>query len=141
MMPTENTSTEEVVFKPTYPWRIKMTVFLYPVGIAAMLFFLYLAVASGKIIPYAVYAFIFAFTIFSMPLVIFREVRFGEEVIIMKRYFLPRRTIRYADVVELNPRGLVVKRGGIPLVNVQNRAEFEKIVKRLVAQHKIKLKK
>jgi hypothetical protein len=36
---------------------------------------------------------------------------------------------------------LVAKRGGIPLANVENRAEFEKIIRKLVAQHKIKLMK
>jgi len=35
----------------------------------------------------------------------------------------------------------VAKRGGIPLTNVENRSEFEKIIRRLVAQRKIKLRK
>ena len=140
MTPKDNPTNDELVFKPVYPARIKMTVFLYPVGVLAMLFFLFMAFATGKYFPYAVYAFIFAFTIFSMPMVIFREARFGETGIILKRYFLPRRVIHYTDVVELNARGLVAKRGGVPLVNVQNRAEFEKMVRKMASQRKFKLK-
>lgn len=141
MTPTEKPANEEMVFKPQYPGRIKITIYLYPIGILAMLFFIYMAVATGKLLPYGIYAFIFAFTFFSMPMMLFREVRFEENGIIVKRYFRLRRVIQYADVVDLTPRGLVAKRGGIPLVNVQNRAEFEKMVKRLASQRKIKLHK
>ncbi len=73
-------------------------------------------------------------------MIIFREARFGE-VITLKRYFLPRRIIHYEDVVDLTTRGLVAKHGGIPLANVLNRSDFEKIIKRLAAQQKITLKK
>ena len=135
-----NPTTEEVVFKPQYPTRVRLSVYLYPIGIIACIFFIFLAVISRSVFPDIIYAFVFGFIILTMPMIIFREVRFGD-VIILKRYFLLRRIIRYEDVVELTPRGLVAKHGGIPLANVQNRAEFEKIIKRLVAQHKIKLKK
>jgi hypothetical protein len=130
---------EDIVFKPLYPLRIRMTVVLYPIGIIACIFFIFMAV-TRSIIPNIIYAFIFGFTVLSMPMIIFREARFGE-VITIKRYFLPRRIIRYEDVVDFTPRGLVAKRGGIPLANVQNYSEFEKIIKRLVAQHKVILKK
>ena len=139
MTPT-NPSHEDLVFKPQYPMRIRMSVFLYPIGVIACIFFIFMAVISRSIFPYIIYAIIFGFTVLSMPMIIFREVRFGE-VITLKRYFLPRRIIHYEDVVDLTLRGLVAKHGGIPLANVQNRPEFEKIIKRLVAQHKINLKK
>ncbi len=55
------------------------------------------------------------------------------------------KVVRLADRLDLKqivpPRGLVAKHGGIPLSNVQNRAYFEKIIKKLVTQHRIKLKK
>ncbi len=140
MASSNSTAREEVVFKPQYPMRIRMSVVLYPIGVVACIFFIFMAIASSRIFPYIIYAFIFGFTVLSMPMIIFREARFGEGITI-KRYFLPRRIIHYEDVVDLTPRGLVAKRGGIPLANVQNRAEFEKIINRLVAQHKIKLKK
>lgn len=140
MTSSKNPTSEELVFKPQYPLRIRMSVFLYPIGVIACIFFIFMAISSSKIFPYILYAFIFGFTVLSMPMIIFREVRFGN-VITVKRYFLPRRTIQYEDVVDLTLRGLVAKRGGIPLVNVQNRSEFEKIIKRLAAQHKITLKK
>jgi hypothetical protein len=139
-MTTTNTKNTEIIFKPQYPFRVRLSVYLYPIGVIACLFFSYMAIVSRSILPYAIYAFIFAFTIFSMPMIIFREARFGEQITI-QRYFLPRRIIRYEDVVDFTLRGLVAKRGGIPLANVQNRTEFEKIIKRLVAQHKIKLNK
>lgn len=140
MTTTNNPAGEEIVFKPQYPLRIRITVYLYPIGIIACIFFIIMAVVSRSIFPYIIYAFIFGFTVLSMPMILFREVRFGE-VITVKRYFLPRRVIQYADVVDFTLRGLVANHGGIPLSNVQNRSEFEKIIKRLVAQHRIKLKK
>ena len=140
MAPLNKSSMEELVFKPVYPMRVRLTVFLYPIGIIACIFFIYLAISSRSIFPNIIYAFIFGFTSLSMPMILFREVRFGD-VITLKRYFLPRRIIRYEDVVDFTPRGLVAKHGGIPLSNIQNRADFEKIIKKLVAQHRIKLKK
>jgi hypothetical protein len=139
-MPASTQNSQEIVFKPHYPLRIRMTVYLYPIGVLAFIFFSYMAIVSRSIIPYAIYAFIFAFTIFSMAMILFREARFGEHIT-LKRYFLPNRIIRYEDVVDFNLRGLVARRGGIPLANVENRAEFEKIIKRLISLHKIKLKK
>jgi hypothetical protein len=131
---------EEIIFKPQYPLRIRMSVVLYPIGVLACIFFIFMAFVSRSVFPYVIYAIIFGFTVMSMPMIIFREARFGE-VITIKRYFLPPRIIHYEDVVDFNPRGLVAKRGGLPLVNIQNRLEFEKIIKRLVAQHRITLKK
>ena len=139
MASSNSTNPEEIVFKPQYPMRIRLSVVLFPIGVIACIFFIFMAVARS-ILPNIIYAFIFGFTVLSMPMIIFREARFGK-VITLKRYFLPRRIIHYEDVVDLTLRGLVAKRGGIPLANVQNRADFEKIIKRLVTQHKIKLKK
>ncbi len=140
MAPLNKSSMEELVFKPVYPLRVRFTVFLYPIGIIACIFFIYLAISSRSVFPNIIYAFIFGFTTLSMPMILFREVHFGD-VITLKRYFLPHRIIRYEDVVDFTPRGLVAKHGGIPLSNIQNRADFEKIIKKLVAQHRIKLKK
>ena len=140
MASSNSTPREEIVFKPQYPRRIRMTVVLYPIGVIACIYFIFMAFVSRSIFPYIIYAIIFGFTVLSMPMILFREVRFGE-VITIKRYFLPRRIIHYEDVVDLTLRGLVAKRGGIPLSNVQNRSEFEKIIKRLVAQRKLTLKK
>ncbi len=131
---------EELVFKPQYTMRIRMSVVLYPIGVIACIFFIFMAIASSKIFPYILYAFIFGFTVLSMPMIVFREAHFGD-VITIKRYFLPRRIIRYEDVVDLTQRGLVAKRGGIPLVGVQNRSEFDKIINKLGARRKITLKK
>jgi hypothetical protein len=140
MASPNNTSPNELVFKPVYPTRVRLSIFLYPVGIIACIFFIYLALVSRSVFPNIIYAFIFGFTTLTMPMILFREVRFGD-AIILKRYFRLNKIIRYEDVVDFTPRGLVAKHGGIPLANVQNRAEFEKIIKRLVSQHKISLKK
>ncbi|MGD0750528.1 MAG: hypothetical protein ABSA23_03885 [Anaerolineales bacterium] len=140
MASTNDSTREENVFKPHYPLRIRMSVILYPIGVVACIFFIYMAIASHAIIPYAIYAIIFGFTVLSMPMIIFREVRFGE-TIILKRYFLPPRIIQYEDVTDFTLRGLVARHGGIPLANVQNRSEFEKIIRRLVARNKINFKK
>jgi hypothetical protein len=139
MMPIQGPAREDIVFKPRYPMRIRISVYLYPIGIIACIFFIFMTIYSRSFI-YAIYAFIFGFTVLSMPLVIFREVRFGE-AILLKRFFMPSCIIQYEDVTDFTLRGLVAKHGGIPLANLQNRADFEKIIMRLVAQHKIHLKK
>ena len=135
-----NSLRPEIVFKPRYPFRIRMSVYLYPIGVMACIFFVIMAIISRSVFPYVIYAIIFGFTVLSMPMIIFREVHFGE-AIVLKRYFLPARIIQYEDVTDFTMRGLVAKHGGISLANLQNRAEFEKIIKRLVAQHRLTLKK
>ncbi len=140
MAPSSAGSSDEVIFKPEYPARVRLTIFLYPLGILACVFFILMAITSKSIFPNLIFDFIFGCTSLSMPMILFREVRFGD-VITLKRYFLPRRIIRYEDVVSLTPRGLVAKHGGIPTANIINRADFEKIIKRLANQHKIKLSK
>ncbi len=140
MNPSNSRLNEEIVFKPQYPLRIRMSVVLYPIGVLACIFFILMAFVSRSVFPYIIFAIIFGITVVSMPMVIFREACFGEAITI-KRYFLPRRIIQFEDVVDLTPRGLVAKRGGLPLVNVQNRSDFDKIIKRLVAHRKITLKK
>ena len=140
MTSTSDSTWEDNVFKPHYTLRVRMSVFLYPIGVIACIFFIYMAIASHAVFPYAIYAIIFGFTVLSMPMIIFREVRFGE-TIILKRYFLPPRIIQYEDVTDFTLRGLVARHGGIPLANVQNRSEFEKIIRRLVARNKINFKK
>ena len=140
MISPSNPAREEIIFKPRYPLRIRMSVFLYPIGAIACIFFIIMAIISRSILPYGIYAIIFGFTIFSMPMIIFREVRFGQ-AITLKRYFMPARTIQYEDITAFTLRGLVARHGGISLANLQNRAEFEKIIKKLAAQHKIQLKK
>jgi hypothetical protein len=137
---TGNAGQAEIVFKPRYSWRIRAAVYLFPAGVAACIFFVVMAILARSIFPYGIYAIIFGFLVFSTPMIIFREVRFGK-AIILKRYFLPTRIIPYEDVSGFTLRGLVGRHGGISLANLQNREEFEKIIKKLVAQHKIMLKK
>lgn len=138
---SEHGASEEMVFKPAYPARVKLSIFLYPVGIIFILVFIFMAAFTQRLMPYLIFAFVIAFTTLSMPVILFREVRFEDERIVLKRYYLPRRVVRYEDVIDLSQRGLVAKHGGIPLANVQNRAEFEKIIRKLVNQKKIKLLK
>jgi hypothetical protein len=131
---------EEIVFKPQYPARVRLSIYLAPIGMLACIFFAILAIITGRIFPEAVIAFIFGVTTLSMPVVLFREARFGQDIVV-KRYFLPRLTIHYEDVTGWGPRGLRTRRGGIPMANVQNSKEFEAIIQRLVAQRKIKFER
>ena len=129
MTSTSDSTREDNVFKPHYSLRVRLSIFLYPIGVIACIFFIYMTIASHAVFPYAIYAIIFGFTVLSMPMIIFREVKFGETI------------IHYEDVTDFTLRGLVAKHGGIPFANVQNRGEFEKIIRRLVARHKITLQK
>jgi hypothetical protein len=137
-MSRDPSSKDELVFKPEYPTRIRVSVYLFPIGMLACVFFIWSMIISASIFPNLIFALIFGVTSMSMPLILFREVRFGE-VIVVRRYYLPKLVIRYTDVVELTARGLRAKHGGIPLANVQNRKEFEKIFHQLVRQKKIVL--
>jgi hypothetical protein len=137
-MSADSSNHDEIVFKPEYPNRVRVSVILFPFGILACVLFLYLTIVSGAIFPNLVFALIFGVTSLSMPMIVFREAHFGEAIVV-RRYFLPRMTIRYADVTGLTARGLRAKHGGIPLANVQNRKEFEKIFHQLVRQKKIVL--
>jgi hypothetical protein len=139
-MEAKKSSQQEIIFKPQYPLRIRLSVYLYPVGVLACLYFIFMAVVSRSIFPNIIFAFIFGFTVLSMPMIIFREISFGDEIRI-KRYLLPARKIQYQDVTALTLRGLVAIHGGLPLSSVQNRPEFDRIIKRLSLQHKINLKK
>lgn len=131
----------EITFKPKYPGRIMLTVYLYPLGVIICVLSIYMALVTHRIFPYGIVALIFGFTITSMPLILFREIKFIEDRFIVKRYFLPRKTILYQDTIGLTPRGVIAKRGGIPLANVQNRKEFDRIIHRLISSNKLKLEK
>lgn len=141
MSSQKKSSDKEMVFKPKYPARIMLTVYLYPLGMVIFFLFIYMAVTSHRIFPYGLFALVFGFTLASMPLILFREIHFFDDRLILKRYFFPARTILYQDIINLTSRGLVARRGGVPLVNVQNRKEFEKTIHRLVARQKIILVK
>jgi hypothetical protein len=140
MASSNNASLNELVFKPVCPVRVRLSIFLYPVGILACIFFIHLALTSLSVFPNIIYTFIFGIITLTMPMILFREVRFGN-AITLKRYFRLNKIIRYEEVVDFTLRGFVAKYGGISLANVQNRSEFEKIIKRLGAQRKIIMKK
>ena len=140
MTSTRDSTQEEDIFKPPYPLRVRISVFLCPFGVIAGIFFIYLAIASQAVFPRTIYAIIFGFTVLSMPMIIFRKFRFGE-TIILKRYFLKSQIIHYEVMTDFTMRGLGARHGVIPLANVQNRSEFEKIICHLVARHKITLQK
>ena len=48
MASSKNTASEELVFKPQYPLRIRMSVILYPIGVIACIFFIFMAVHGQK---------------------------------------------------------------------------------------------
>jgi hypothetical protein len=131
----------ETIFKPKYPPRIMLTVYLYPLGAILFILFIFLMFSSGRFFPYGLFALVFGFTLSSMPMILFREIRFLEEAIRIKRYYFPARTLSYGDIIDLTSRGLVAKRGGVPLVNVINRKDLEKMILKLASRGKIKLEK
>jgi hypothetical protein len=137
-MPLSEKEIDELIFKPKYPARIMVTVYLYPLGVILFIFFLFLAFASARLFPYGLIAIVFGFTIITMPMILFREIHFRDQSILIKRYYFPSRTIYYEDIVDLTSRGLVARHGGVPLVNVSNRKILEKMIHKLVSRGKIK---
>ena len=77
-----------------------------------------------------------------MPFRVFREVRFGDRIIV-KRYLLPDLAMEYKDIAAFDRMRLDTKSRGISLymINQDSLEEFEKIIHSLMSARKIKLKK
>jgi hypothetical protein len=78
----------------------------------------------------------------SLPFRVFREVRFGENIIV-KRYLLPDLVIEYKDITSFDKMSLSTPRTGISIYMLMPNSldEFERIVHGLMSARKIKLKK
>jgi hypothetical protein len=92
--------------------------------------------------PEGFLAIVFGIMTISLPFRVFREVRFGEQIIV-KRYLLPDLVMEYKDIIAYDNLRFDTAHKGISLymINYDSHQEFDKIILRLMSARKIKLKK
>jgi len=136
------TTKPETIFKPKYNGSMRFAIILYPVWVALTVYFLYQWILTGSFSPQGFLAIVFGIMTFSLPFRVFREVRFGDRIVV-KRYILPDLVIEYKDVTSFDKMGLNSAKRGISLymLNHDSLEEFEKIIHNLMSARKIKLKK
>ena len=132
----------ETIYKPKYNGSMRFAMFLYPVWVVLTVYFTYQWVMTRSFNPQGFLAVVFGIMTFSLPFRVFREVRFGDKVIV-KRYLLPDLVIEYKDITSFDRMGLNASQKGISLymINHDSLEEFEKIIHNLMSMRKIKLKK
>jgi hypothetical protein len=131
-----------IVFKPKYNGSMRFALVLWPVWAGLFFYFLFESVMTGSAIPQALLAFIFGAMTITLPLRVFREAQFGEEIVV-KRYLMPDLKIQYGEITGINAYGLKASSGNISLqmLNHDSAVEFGKIINQLVKEKKIKLTK
>lgn len=132
----------EIVYKPKYNGSMRFAMILYPLWLGLFLYFLYQAIVIRSYNPQGFLAVIFGLMVISLPFRVFREVRFGENIIV-KRYILPDLVIDYKDITSFDKMSLSTPNKGIStyMLTDDSRDEFEKIIHGLMSARKIKLKK
>jgi hypothetical protein len=136
------TTKSETIYKPKYNGSMRFAMILYPVWLGLFLYFLYQVIMTRSYNPQGFLAVIFGIMTISLPFRVFREVRFGENIIV-KRYLLPDLVIEYKDITSFDKMSLSTPRTGISIYMLMPNSldEFERIVHGLMSARKIKLKK
>ncbi len=132
----------EIVFKPKYNGSMRFAMYLYPVWAGLFIYFGYQFAVTRSFNPQGFLAVIFGLMTVSLPLRVFRELRFADQITV-KRYLLPDFTIEYKDILEFNTAELKGRKAGISLMmmNQDNFHQLEDILQKRLAERKIKLKK
>ena len=133
----------ETIYKPKYNGSMRFALLLYPGWVGLCGYFLYAwLILNRPFNPQGFLAIVFGIMTISLPFRVFREVHFGERIIV-KRYLLPDIIMEYEDIVAYDSARLDTRKKGIALdmLHPDSRAEFDKIIQRLMSARKIKLKK
>lgn len=132
----------EIIFKPKYNGSMRFAMLFWPIWAGLFLYFLYEGVNTRSYNPQGLLAFIFGAMAFTLPLRVFREARFLDEIVI-KRYLKSDLKIQYQDITALTPYGLRTKTGNLALRMLRQESikEFADIINILIAEKKIKIKK
>lgn len=116
---------------------------LYPVWVGLFGYFLYTwLVLKHSFSPEGFLAIVFGIMAISLPFRVFRELHFGEQIIV-KRYLLPDMVMEYKDIIAYDNLRLDTRNKGVSLymLNYDSREELDKTIQRLMSARKIKLKK
>jgi hypothetical protein len=121
---------------------MKFAMILYPVWVGLFGYFLYQVILTRSYMPQGFLAVVFGIMALSLPFRVFREVRFGEQIVV-KRYLLPDLVMEYKDIIAYDNLRFDTPNKGISLymINYDSHAEFDKIVHSLMSARKIKLRK
>jgi|SRR5215216_3095384 len=132
----------EIIYKPKYNGSMRFAMILYPVWIALFGYFLYQVIMTRSYSPQGFLAVVFGIMVFSLPFRVFREITFGDKIIV-KRYLLPDLVIEYKDITSFDKMSLSTPKKGISLymLSYDSLKEFESIIHNLMSARKIKLKK
>lgn len=132
----------ETIYKPKYNGSMRFAMILYPVWVGLFVYFLYAAVTTRSFNPQGFLAVVFGLMVISLPFRVFREVSFGDKIIV-KRYLLPDMVIEYKDITSFDKMSLSTPKTGISLYMLSHESlqEFERIIHNLMSTRKIRLKK
>ena len=132
----------ETIYKPKYNSSMKFAMILYPVWVGLLGYFCYATFTTHSYMPQGFLAVVFGIMTVSLPFRVFREIRFGEQIIV-KRYLLPDLAMEYKDIIAYDNLRLDAANKGISLymINYDSHEELDKIIQRLMSARKIKLKK
>jgi hypothetical protein len=136
-------SKPETIYKPKYNGSMRFAMILYPVWAGLFGYFLYTwLILKHPFSPEGFLAIVFGIMAISLPFRVFRELHFGEQIIV-KRYLLPDLVMEYKDIIAYDNLRLDTRNKGVSLymINYDSREELDKIVQRLMSARKIKLKK
>jgi hypothetical protein len=133
---------DAIIFKPRYKGSMRFAVLLWPVWAGLAVYFLYQGIITQSYNPQGLLAFIFGAMTVTLPLRIFRQARFKDEIIV-KRFFMSDLKIEYKDITALTPYGLKARSGNLSLqmLSQESILEFAKIINILISEKKIKMKK
>jgi hypothetical protein len=133
----------ETIYKPKYNGSMKFAMLLYPVWVGLFLYFLYAwGVLRQSFNPQGFLAVVFGLMAISLPFRVFREMRFGEQIVV-KRYILPDLVMEYKDIISYDYMHLDTKNKGVSLYMITRGSyeELDLIIQRLMSTRKIKLMK
>src|SRR5689334_12335258 len=133
----------ETIFKPRYSGRTALALFFWPVSAIAFVFFGVDTIRTSSYYSEGLLALMFALGTLGPLFMYFREVRFGEEALVVRRYFLPDVVMPYADVTGFQYFSLRSAAARVPLSNLDPKSfeELDHIIDRLIDAGKLKLKK
>jgi hypothetical protein len=133
----------ETVFKPDYSGRASFSLLFWPISAIAFVFFAVDAIRTSAYYTEGILALMFALAAISPPFMYFREIRFEEDALVVKRYFLPDVVMPYKDIISFQYFSLRTASARVSLNNLNPKSfeELDRIMERLIDAGKLKLKK
>jgi hypothetical protein len=124
------------IFKPRYPFRIRLLILL-----PTVLFFGILCNVAWSFIKFPVFFWLLALALGLItsltPFFIIREIRFPDEMIV-RRHFLPDRFFNYKEFEQINAKSLHAGGQRIRLGEITNLEELREMVNRWKAARTLK---